>query len=125
MTKTTQPTFSFMEDFFKNTNEYFSNLPKTPDEAKSVFEKVQKIFKTEYENSQTMWKTYQKASTGDATINEIASANKHATELLKNTAFMSLLAVPGTVFILPLLIAKAKEYNIDLVPKSVSAEFDI
>lgn len=126
---TTQNPFSFMQDFFKTvsdtTVDYFKALPKNPDEAKALFEKVQAVFKAECENTQDMWKIYQKAATGDATVNEITTANRNATELLKSTAFASIIAIPGSVFVLPMLIAKAKEYNVDLVPKSVSEHFGI
>ena len=126
---TTTTAFESMQDFFKTTTattlDMFNALPKTPAESKAVFEKVQAVFKAEGDNAQGMWATYFKAAKGDATPNEIASANAKATELLKTTVFAGMVAMPGTIFILPALIAKAKEHNIDLVPKSVSAHFNI
>lgn len=113
------------QDFFKATTDLFANVPKTADEAKVVFEKVQTVFKTEYTNSQDMWKTYQKSFQGEATPKEITEANKKAAELLKATTFAGLVAIPGAVFVLPTIVEKAKEYKIDLVPKSVSEQFDI
>lgn len=125
----TTNTFTTMQDFFKTTTattmDMFKALPKTPEETKAVFEKVQAVFKAEGENAQGMWATYFKAAKGDATPNEIALANARATELLKTTVFAGMVAMPGTIFILPALVAKAKEHNIDLVPKSVSANFNI
>jgi hypothetical protein len=113
------------QDFLKMTTDFYASVPKTPEDAKVVFEKVQTVFKTEFQNSQDMWKTYQKAAKGDATVNEIAAANKQATELLKTTAFGALIAMPGSLFVLPVIIEKAKEYNIDLVPQSVATQFNI
>lgn len=125
----TTNTFAAMQDFFKtattSTTDMFKAIPKTQDEAKVVFEKVQAVFKAEGENAQDMWTTYFKAAKGDATPNEIASANSKATELLKTTVFAGMVAMPGTIFILPTLIAKAKEHNVDLVPKSVAKQFNI
>lgn len=122
-------TFATMQDFYKTatatTTDMFKAMPKTPAETKAVFEKVQGVLKAEGENAHDMWSTYFKASKGDATPNEIASANSKATELLKSTAFASMLVVPGAIFVLPLLVAKAKEYNVDLVPKSVAKQFNI
>jgi len=118
-------TFKTPQDFFKLTTDFYDSIPTTPEDTKVVLEKVQTVFKDEYQNSMDMWKVYQKAAAGDATANEIASANKKATELLKSTTFASLVMVPGAIFILPLLIDKAKEFNIDLVPESVSKQFGI
>ncbi len=118
-----------MQEFFKtaatSTTDVLKGMPKTQEEAKVAFEKVQAVFTAESENAQDMWKTYFKAAKGDATPNELISANAKATELLKTTAFASMLVIPGTIFVLPLIVAKAKEYNIDLVPKSVAAQFKI
>ena len=118
---------SFKEpiDFYNMATAFYKSVPKTPTEAKVVLEKVQTVIKTEYANSQEVAKTYAKASTGDATANEITKANKKATELMKAATFASLLAVPGAIFVLPMFIEAAKEYSIDLVPASVAAQFDI
>jgi hypothetical protein len=44
---------------------------------------------------------------------------------MKVTSFAALVAVPGALFVLPTIIGQAKEYSIDLVPKTVAAEFNI
>ncbi len=113
------------QDFVKSMTEFYASVPKTPEDAKVVFGKVQTVFKDEYKNSQDMWKIYQKASTGDASPNEIADANKKASELLKATAFAGFVAFPGAIFVLPALVSAAKEFNVDLVPASVSKQFKI
>lgn len=118
-------TFKTPQDFFKLTSDFFASIPKTPEEGKAVFEKVQKVIKTEYKNSQDIWKIYQKAATGDASVNEISAANKKATELVKASTFAGIVALPGSLFVLPLIVEKAKEFDIDLVPKSVADEFNI
>jgi len=113
------------QEFFKAATDFFAIVPKTPEDAKVVMEKVQNILKTEYENGQDMVKTYQKTILGNATANELADANKKATELAKFTAFAGLVAIPGAVFVLPAIVEKAKEHKIDLVPKSVAEQFNI
>lgn len=124
MTKFTTP-----QDIFKAATDsattFFKAVPKTPAEMKDTFEKVQAVFRIEYENSQEMWKIYSKAATGDATANEITKANKKAAELLKSTAFAGLVSMPGAIFVLPTIVEKAKEYNVDLVPASVATQFKI
>ncbi len=118
-------TFKTPQDFFKLTTDFWQSVPKTQKDFNTTLEKVGKVLQTEYDNSQEVLKTYQKAVTGDATANEIASANKKAVELAKAATFASMLAIPGAVVVLPLIVDKAKEYSIDLVPASVAAEFKI
>ena len=118
-------TYKTPQDFYKLTTDFYQSLPKTQAELKTAFEKVGKVLQTEYDNTQDVLKTYQKASTGDATANEIAAANKKTMELAKAATFASMLAIPGAIVVLPLIVDKAKEYNVDLVPASVSSEFNI
>ena len=44
---------------------------------------------------------------------------------MTSTRFAFLIALPGTVFMLPALIQLAQEYDVDLIPESVAKEFDI
>ncbi len=113
------------QDAFNAFNSYFSAFPKNETEIKETLEKVKKVFQSELKNSKEMWSTYQKAATGDASINEITAANKKAQELLVSTRFLALLALPGAVFMLPALVKIAKEYGVDIIPDSVQAEFKI
>ena len=118
---------SFKEpiDFYNYATSFYKALPKTLEEGKVVLEKVQAIVKTESDNYQEVVKTYAKAVKGDASVNEITKANKKATELAKVAAFASFIAVPGAVFVLPIVAEKAKSYSIDFVPASVAAQFSI
>lgn len=118
-------TFKDPIDFYNYTTKMYKAMPKTVAEVKTVMEKAQTVVKTESENYQDVLKTYAKASKGDATANEISKANKKAAELVKAATFASMLAVPGALFVMPLIIEKAKEYSVDLVPASVAAQFDI
>jgi hypothetical protein len=111
--------------FLKSITDMFESIPKTPQDAKVVFEKVQAVATTEFKNALEMNRVYQKAMTGDATPKEIATANENAKELLKATSFAALVAIPGALFVLPTIIGQAKEYDLDLVPKTVAAEFNI
>ena len=117
--------FKTPQDYFNVTTAFYASLPKTPEDVKVVLEKTQKVFQKEMENTQDMIKTYQKATTGDATINEITDANKKATELAKAVTFAGLVSIPGALFVLPAIVDKAKEMNLDIVPKSVSEHFGI
>lgn len=113
------------QDYFNLTTKFFASIPKTPAELKTSLEKVHAVIETEKQNSIDACKIYQRATTGDASANEIAEANKKAAEVMKAAAFASMLAVPGALFVLPLLVEAANEYDVDLVPKSVAKEFNI
>ena len=113
------------QEFIQSMTDFYTSVPKTSDEMKVVCEKVQKVFEAEYANSQEVMKTYQKASTGTATINEITSANKKAVELGKAMTFAGIVSIPGAIFMLPTIVSKAQELNISLVPRSVAAQFNI
>lgn len=113
------------QEFFKPLTDFYAVMPKTPEATKEVLEKVQTVFKTEFTNSQDMVKAYQKSLKGDATPNELASANKQAIELAKLSTFATLVSMPGGLIALPTILEAAKEYDIDLVPKSVAAQFNI
>lgn len=113
------------KEIFEAATKFYASIPHTPEDVKEVFEKVQNVVKTEYENSQTMVKTYQKASVNAATAKEISDANRQAKELVKASAFFGLVCIPGALFMLPSIIKSAEEYDIDLVPKSVSDQFGI
>ncbi len=118
-------TFKTPQDYFNAMSTAFSSLPKTQKDVNAAFEKLQAVFAAEAGNSTAMWKTFQKAATGNATANEIAAANKQAAELLKATQFATLIAIPGVLFALPAIVEAAKAYGIDLVPASVATQFNI
>ena len=118
-------TFKDPIDFYNYTTKFYKAMPKTFDEVKTVAEKAQTVVKTESENYKEVIKTYAKAAKGDASVNEISKANKKAVELAKAATFASMLAVPGAFFVMPLIVEKAKEYSIDLIPASVAEQFDI
>ena len=113
------------EEYVKMSTEYFSAFPKTVDEVKDVLEKTKNVYETEAENAKSVIATYTKASRGDASINEIAAANKKAQELMIAARFAAIMSMPGAVFALPLLTKISDEYSFDLVPASVKAEFDL
>jgi hypothetical protein len=112
-------------DAWQLTSDYFKVFPQNEAQLKEVLEKVKTVFWTETKNSKEMWDIYKKASLGNASVNELAKANKIAQELMTTTRFAFLVALPGTVFFLPLMIKFAKEHGVDLVPASVAKEFEI
>lgn len=113
------------EDFIKQATEYFSVFPKTQDEVKEVLEKSKAVFEAEAKNATDLLATYQKMATGDASMNQIAAANKKAQALAVSARFAAFIAIPGAIFALPAVTKFAKEHSIDFVPASVSKEFSI
>jgi|APFre7841882630_1041343.scaffolds.fasta_scaffold80625_2 hypothetical protein len=117
--------FTTTADYVKATTDYFSAFPKTPEEIKTVLGKTKTIFETEIENGKEVVKTYSKVTKGEATMKDIAAANKKAQELFVATRFAAIMAMPGALFALPVLSKLADEYSFDLVPASVKREFNI
>jgi hypothetical protein len=120
MTKFTNPT-----DYVTYATKFFESIPRTPADVTAVMQKVQAVVASEYKNSQDVLTAYAKVAKGDASYNEITSANKKAAELAKSASFAAFLAMPCALFALPAVVEKAKELNIDFVPASVSAQFSI
>lgn len=117
--------FTTPQDLFKQTTEYFSKLPKTQEEITEVVQKTQKIVKAELENAHTALNTYIKASRGNATLNELAMANKQAQQFAIAARFAAFLSMPGAVFVLPAAIKTAEQLDIEFVPVSVAKEFKL
>ena len=120
MTKFTNPT-----DFYKQVTSFYSSLPKTAAEGKEVLEKLQAVAKTESANVQSLIDWCSNASKSKTPIKDFSTASKKTAELIKTATFASIVAMPGALFVLPLIVEKAKELNIDIVPASVAAEFSI
>lgn len=113
------------QEFFKPLTDFYASMPKTPTASKDMLDKVQAVITAEYANSQAIVKTYQKSMQGDATTKELAEVQKKTAEMVKAATFAGIVSIPGAVFILPAIVEKAKEYKIDLVPKSVAEHFNI
>jgi hypothetical protein len=120
MTTFTQPI-----DFYNYAASFYKSLPKTVAEGKEVLEKVQAVITTESNNVQATVKAYTAAAKSSTPLKDFDTANKKAAELVKTATFASIVAMPGALFVLPLVVEKAKEFKIDLVPASVAAQFSI
>ena len=118
-------TFNEPIDFYNHAAKVYESLPKTQTEIKDTLSKIGSVITTEYANGQSAMQTYTKALTGDASANDIAKANNKAADLIRTAALAFILATPGSIFTLPLIIDKAKEHSINLVPASVSNLFKI
>jgi hypothetical protein len=113
------------QEFLDLSTEYFSALPKTMDEVTAVAGKVKTVLEIETANAQSVIAAYQKAAKGDASINDIALANKKAQELMVTARFAAILAMPGSIFILPAIAKAAKNFSVELYPASVKEEFSL
>ena len=111
------------QDLFKLTTDYFAGYPKTPEEMKTAMEKAQLAFTEEMENAKDTISIYTKAASGNATMNEITSANKKAQKAMVAARFGAVVSIPGAVFALPAMIKIADELKIDFVPESFAKAF--
>lgn len=117
--------FTTPQDYYNAFQATFAALPKTPEDVKAILEKTQRVVQAETENVKTVVSTYNKAASGDASINEIVAANKKAKELAVTARFAAVMALPGAVFALPILTKIAEEYDFDFIPASVRKEFEV
>jgi hypothetical protein len=119
-------TTSTMQDAFEQSQKFFKSLPKTTEETKAFLEKVKNVYTKEAKKAADVIKTYQKVATGDASVNEIAIANKQAQSLMVTARFAALMAIPGAIFMIPALSKIEIELDADdIIPDSVRREFGI
>lgn len=111
------------KEIFEQSMAMFDYIPKNEKQAREFFEKVKSVLQDETKNAARMWEIYQKSLTGDASFNEIKEANQIYTELIKSTSFAAIVAVPGAIFALPVMVRISKEFGVDLVPESVIRHF--
>jgi len=116
--------FTTPQEFYKMATDSFAALPKSQKEVTEVLEKVKNVYKAEAASAAEMIKTFQKAATGDASINEIGEANKKAQALVVATKFAALMTIPGAIFMIPALSKLELELNVgDFIPDSARREF--
>ena len=117
--------FTTPTDYFKTIQTAFSSIPKSPAEAQTFLKKVQSVVELEANNAKMLVSTMNKVSSGDASLNEISSANKKAQNLFTAMRFATVMAVPGAIFMVPALSKIADQFDFDFVPESVKKEFSI
>jgi hypothetical protein len=111
------------QEFAKTAAE---SVPRTPQQAVEVLKKVQAAYQKEITNAGEVVTSYQRAATGDATPNEIASANKKAKKAMVAARFAALMALPGAIFMIPALNQiDLSIIDDDLVPDSVKEQFGL
>ena len=96
-------TTSTPQEFFNLTQDYLKLFPKNEHDVREVASKVKGVYISETKKALEMLKTYNKATSGDASPNEIASANKLAQELMVTARFAAFMAIPGSIFALPVV----------------------
>lgn len=118
--------FKTPQEFYKMATENFAALPKTQADVKVVLGKVKNVYTAEAAKASEMLKTFQKATTGNASVNEIAVANKQAESLMVTARFAALMAIPGAILMIPALskIELALDAG-DIIPDSVKREFNL
>jgi hypothetical protein len=92
-----------------------------------TLEKLQQSFLIENEQNKKMLDIYIKYAEGQASNEELNSANEQLKQILKNLGLGILIILPFSPITLPYIFSKAKELEIDLIPnwyKSLSNEDD-
>ena len=79
--------------------------------------KLQQSFLTENIQNKKMLDIYIKYAEGSASEEELDNANEQLKEILKSLGLGILIILPFSPVTLPYVFSKAKELNIDLIPK--------
>jgi len=92
-----------------------------------TLEKLQQSFLIENKQNKKMLDIYIKYAEGNASNEDLNSANEQLKQILKNLGLGILIILPFSPITLPYIFSKAKELEIDLIPnwyKSLSNEDD-
>ena len=79
--------------------------------------KLQQSFLTENIQNKKMLDVYIKYVEGNVSEEELENANEQLKEILKSLGLGILIVLPFSPVTLPYIFSKAKELNIDLIPK--------
>ena len=83
----------------------------------SILSKIQDSFLEENLENKKMLDVYLKYVEGSASKEELDNANEQLKEILKSLGLGILIILPFSPVTLPYIFSKAKELNIDLIPK--------
>ena len=83
----------------------------------SILSKIQDSFLEENLENKKMLDVYLKYVEGSASEEELDNANEQLKEILKSLGLGILIILPFSPITLPYIFSKAKELNIDLIPK--------
>ena len=82
-----------------------------------TLKKLQQSFLTENVQNKKMLDIYIKYAEGSASEEELDKANEQLKEILKSLGLGIFIILPFSPVTLPYIFSKAKELNIDLIPK--------
>ena len=82
-----------------------------------TLKKLQQSFLTENAQNKKMLDIYIKYAEGSASEEELDNANEQLKEILKSLGLGIWIILPFSPITLPYIFSKAKELNIDLIPK--------
>jgi hypothetical protein len=83
----------------------------------SILSKIQDSFLEENLENKKMLDVYLKYVEGSASEEELDNANEQLKEILKSLGLGIMIILPFSPVTLPYIFSKAKELNIDLIPK--------
>lgn len=84
--------------------------------------KLKQLLNSGSANTRFVLGVYIKYVKGTATPEQIKEANEEMTELLKSVGLGFLIIIPGTIFILPVVVYIAGLFGIDILPKYVNKD---
>ena len=86
-------------------------------QIEKILLKLKDAFREESEDNFEMLSTYFQWIEGEATDEDLDRANEQLKEIFKNLGLGVFLILPFSPITIPFIFKKAKDYNIDLIPK--------
>ena len=91
-------------------------LPTDMNVAKKRMLDIKEVLGRESEETKLMWRIYFRSVLGKATTEEHTWANNKLRDNLKTLGFTGLILLPGTVFILPIVVGLGHGIGINIIP---------
>ena len=106
-----------MRSAFEKVITAIHSLPKTKDEFAKVILSIKSVLQDESQDTRRIWEIYINEMSGLHKKDDMAWANEKIRDIFKSLGLGGLIILPGTIFILPIIIGVAHSIGIDILPQ--------
>ena len=92
------------------------------EKLKGGFQDLKTILSREGDETRFMLDVYKNSLLGNGDEEEMRLANEKMRDLLKMVGLLPLIAAPGAVITIPLVVTVAKKFNLNIIPRAFSLE---
>jgi hypothetical protein len=102
----------------KNLLNTLKQIPTSREEVHQKLVEIRDQFAEEKQETVEMWRIYELHIYGLATDEEVKWANDQALDVIRAVGLAGIIVLPGTVFVLPVLVKVANRFNVNILPSS-------